>query len=561
MVELQHALAVETGDTTLDEENIPEEELLLSVCNGLVTYEKEGGFLALVHYTFQQYLEQKAESLFPEAQVDIVRTCLTYLSFDEFEQGPCQKDHDFMVRLERWPLLNYAVPAWGQHARRGAEGACRDLIVSFLSQGAKMSASIQVLWVRESTGFKMGSNYHTRHFPSDVSAIWLASFYGLESTVCHILPSQRENLDRKTTWGETALHRASGSKRVRILAMLLDQGTDVSAKDRLGNTPLHRAAFLWTDTIFGSRKFTAESTENRLWTKERLSLSDMSLKVAQSLLDYGADVNAINQRRETALHMSVKKRQSSLTRLFLARGADITMKDQFQISPLSRASDSGYKEIARLLLNHDLQRQIQCGILDDATWRAAFEDHVPLLKMLLAKSPKHPQPDPEGRSLLHISAHGGGLKCLQYLENRGFDLRALDKQKRTCLHNAAAGLRTRSGAVLEYLLKQGLDPSQSDVDGWTPLLWAAKAGNTTNTQILLDAGAGSVYQDGREWIPFAIATYHENYRAAAILRPSNGPLPQIFQTIQSSISLRHMNVLCDSCDLVSCRSLNYFYAE
>lgn len=148
MSEIQHALAVETGDLTLDEDNIPEEGLLLSVCNGLVTYEKEGGFLALVHYTLQQYLEQKAESLFPEAQVEIVRTCLTYLSFDEFEQGPCHGDQYFMARLKRWPLLSYAVPEWGQHARKGAEEACIDSIISFLSQSAKMSASVQVLWVR-----------------------------------------------------------------------------------------------------------------------------------------------------------------------------------------------------------------------------------------------------------------------------------------------------------------------------------------------------------------------------------------------------------------------------
>ena len=66
MSELQHALAVETGDQSLDEDNIPEEGLLLSVCNGLLIH--EGGFLSLVHYTLQEYLEHKAKTLFPEAQ-------------------------------------------------------------------------------------------------------------------------------------------------------------------------------------------------------------------------------------------------------------------------------------------------------------------------------------------------------------------------------------------------------------------------------------------------------------------------------------------------------------
>lgn len=57
MIEMQHALAVETGDPNLDKDNIPDEGVLLSVCNGLITYEKETGRPSFVHYTFQQYLE------------------------------------------------------------------------------------------------------------------------------------------------------------------------------------------------------------------------------------------------------------------------------------------------------------------------------------------------------------------------------------------------------------------------------------------------------------------------------------------------------------------------
>lgn len=38
MLELQHALAFETGDPTLDEEIIPGEGLLLSICNGLLVH-------------------------------------------------------------------------------------------------------------------------------------------------------------------------------------------------------------------------------------------------------------------------------------------------------------------------------------------------------------------------------------------------------------------------------------------------------------------------------------------------------------------------------------------
>ena len=188
---------------------------------------------------------------------------------------------------------------------------------------------------------------------------------------------------------------------------------------------------------------------------------------------------------------------------------------------------------------------------------AAFKDQLSMLELLLTRFSKQFSADPEGRSLQHISARGGSLRCLEYLENSGFDIWALDSQKRTCLHNAASGKRAGSRAVLEYLLGRGLNPSQSDVDGWTPLLWASKAGNTTNIETLLDADAGSFYQGDRAWIPYLVATYHENSSAAAILRPPTRPLPKVFQTKNSSMSLRHEKIICDGCELVSHRSLDH----
>ena len=549
MPELQHALAVETGDSNLDTDNIPEEGLLLSVCNGLVTYGKEGLVLALVHYTFQEYLEQKAGTIFPEAQVEIVKTCLTYLSFDEFEQGPCDAETDFKIRLQQRPLLGYAVPRWGQHAGQGAEEVCRDLILSFLSQKAKLSASVQVLWARISRGF-----ISPRHFPLDVSPLWLASFYGLEDAVSQLLASQSHVVNRKTTWGDTALHQAVGCGNIKVLKMLLSNGADIAARDLNGNTSLHFATFVVT-YVPADDVSTSARQQYRSGVPQKVGTSDgFLLKLTGLLLDHGADVNAVNLEGQTALHLFVRKGQSSPTQLLLTRGADVTLRDRHRNAPLILASRSGDEEMARILLEHDLHRQIQCDIPKDAMKIATLKGQLSMLQYLLVKTSEQPPLDREGRNLLHLSAYGGHLHCLQYLESIDVDLEALDKQKRTSLHFAAACENEISGAVLNYLLDRGLDPCQRDADGWTPLLWAAKAGNIINIQLLLDTGAGSSYRGNQEWIPFAVATYHDNIRAAVMLRPPNKPLSNIFQTHGSDMSLLHRKITCDGCDLVSCKS-------
>lgn len=49
--ELQHALAVETGDQELDETNLPSVDLMISACTGLITANPENNIIRLVHYT------------------------------------------------------------------------------------------------------------------------------------------------------------------------------------------------------------------------------------------------------------------------------------------------------------------------------------------------------------------------------------------------------------------------------------------------------------------------------------------------------------------------------
>jgi hypothetical protein len=80
ILELQHVLAIEVGESELDKDNLPEIEDMVSVCAGLVTIDRESNIIRLVHYTTQEYFERTRSYWFPNAETDITTICISYLS-------------------------------------------------------------------------------------------------------------------------------------------------------------------------------------------------------------------------------------------------------------------------------------------------------------------------------------------------------------------------------------------------------------------------------------------------------------------------------------------------
>jgi hypothetical protein len=136
--ELQHALAIEIGESQLDKENIPEVEDIVSVCAGLVTADEESATIRFVHYTTQEYFERTQSYWFPNAEIDITITCVTYLSLSIFETGSCRTNNEFEERLNSNCLYRYAAQNWGHHACKAS--TVSQAVVDFLESNAKVEA-------------------------------------------------------------------------------------------------------------------------------------------------------------------------------------------------------------------------------------------------------------------------------------------------------------------------------------------------------------------------------------------------------------------------------------
>lgn len=144
------ALAVDPGDADLDREKVPDIDDLVTVCAGLVVVDPESGIIRLVHYTTQEYLERVGAEWNPDAQLNIARSCLTYLSFDTFKSGGCSTDKKLEERLRQNEFLDYASKHWGEHTVTVQDNLnIREMINSLLTDSGLVSCAIQVIESRQ----------------------------------------------------------------------------------------------------------------------------------------------------------------------------------------------------------------------------------------------------------------------------------------------------------------------------------------------------------------------------------------------------------------------------
>jgi uncharacterized protein len=128
--------------------------------------------------------------------------------------------------------------------------------------------------------------------------------------------------DNVMTIGATPLVRAAKGGDTRAVKALLEKHADVDLATADGITPLIAAAGV------GSRD---NDTRGRYKTEED-AIASVTL-----LLDAGADVNAADNRGQTALHGAAFWGWTKLVRLLADRGANVDVKDRRGFTPLDAA--------------------------------------------------------------------------------------------------------------------------------------------------------------------------------------------------------------------------------
>ena len=327
------------------------------VCQGPIT-------VSLGHFSVQEYLEsericqRQSVACFAinprKSHTRMARICLTFLL-----EPKVLRDEDPLEILSKFPFFGYAAHYWPNHFGLAEN---KDLLMGQVLRLFRNERRSFEIWRKI---YNSGGTMRIMEIPP--SPIYCASFFGLDSLLVELMGENRSSLpsllnepmghwgsalgaavfmdegntvqvllengaDANTTvpnfaWhlSRSALYHALRHGRLRIAQLLIDGGADVSAKNQDGRTLLHIVSM-------GDR---AETTE--------------------FLLANGVDVNAKDKDGQTALHLAVSYANAKAVRLLLAENADIDAQDKYGQTALHLAGsvlDNTEVELSELLIQN-----------------------------------------------------------------------------------------------------------------------------------------------------------------------------------------------------------------
>ena len=149
------------------------------------------------------------------------------------------------------------------------------------------------------------------------------------------------DVNAKNSEGLTPLHEAASMGDFETTSLLIEHGADIKATCNIGATPLHYAAEM--------RNFEMAQINRALGIASSYNWKEDNLKVAELLIDNGADVNAQDKFGRTPLQRTTPWNNLPVARLLVENGANIELQDEDGLTPLQHAKAKGARDITKYL--------------------------------------------------------------------------------------------------------------------------------------------------------------------------------------------------------------------
>ena len=214
----------------------------------------------------------------------------------------------------------------------------------------------------------------------------------------------------------------------------------------------------------------------------------------------GVDVNATQGDGATALHWAAHRDDAVTAALLIEAGADLNATNDLGIPPLMLACTNGSDAMVARLLDAGADPNLRPEGRETALMTAAWTGNLEVVELLLARGALVNATEAErSQTALMWAAAERHPQIARFLLDHGADVHA-----RT--------LAPRRPTRTMYLFGGG--PASL---GFTPLLFAARIGDTESMRILLDAGADVDDVAGDGLSALALATVRGQTAAAMLL--------------------------------------------
>ena len=369
LFELVEAIAIDEGSSSLsDVHTLLVSEDIFQICGSLIRRSEVTGILSLAHNSVYEFLtdfdsqpNHPTPYHIPAAQsmVPLVKACLTYLSFQEFNSAHMQarmgsdadgEFHSSLAKFEDLPechFYDYALKNWWRYLPHSTEGLddvwpCLDRF--FDKRSGNFEACVKILHHTEST----------YRYPTAMQPIHFCATHGLHLVFQRLLRSPTTDTECKAQDGRRALHFAAENGQEIVVQHLLSAGANVNAESADGRTPLQLAIESGNGSIVQllvrggalvNTKFIGGETPLSV------AVSNNWASLVQILLKEQANPNGRLPDGRTSLHVAADLSSDiDIITLLLHEGADPDIGDEKSWTALHYAARSGYFEAASLLM-------------------------------------------------------------------------------------------------------------------------------------------------------------------------------------------------------------------
>ncbi len=217
-----------------------------------------------------------------------------------------------------------------------------------------------------------------------------------------------------------------------------------------------------------------------------------SPQIAKYLIDNGADLDAQEEDRETALTYASMYGRISIVKYLIDAGADVNKKGGYGRTPLHFASTPGgwsdhYLEIVKLLLDHGADPNILNSGGDSALMELIWCDKfdIEIAKLLIDYGTDLEYVGYFDKTALMRAADKGRLELVKLIKEKLGKSKVSPKELKAALHEAFS---EDNKDVIMYLLEQGADFREKTTFGDNVLAYAAEHGHIDIIEWLIDHG-------------------------------------------------------------------------